>query len=131
MDREKEIEVGELSEKLGQIFYLLVQHNSKIRSLCLSFSDKITNKDDATVFAEILLQELVYSINLSESFIPSFLITDDKSQKTNGSVLTVKVNFPVLVEDFVRTLCHELAYYYVMMGLMANEKYERKVERKV
>jgi len=113
-EREQEyVDIIEVSEKLGRLFYLLTQKSQQVRKVIAGFPSELS-KEYAELLTERLLYELVKAMGLGAEYIPPF----DFGKEYVEGWLILDVEFPIEKDKYVELLCREVAWYYVVEGLL-------------
>ncbi|MEM2696106.1 MAG: hypothetical protein QXU09_04130 [Thermoproteota archaeon] len=113
---EKEhVDIIEVSEKLGRLFYLLTQKSPQVRVIISGFPSELS-KEYAELLTERLLYEFVKAMGLGTEYIPPF----EFGKEYIEGWLILDVGFPIERDKYVELLCKELGWYYVLEGLLSS-----------
>lgn len=113
MEEQDYVDIIELSEKLGKLFYLLTQKSPHVRAIISGFPSELS-KEYAELLTERLLYEFVKAMDLGTEYIPPF----EFGKEYIEGWLIINVEFPIERDRYVELLCKEVGWYYVIEGLL-------------
>lgn len=109
------VDIIEVSEKLGKLFYFLTQKSPQVKVIISGFPSELS-KMHAELLTERLLYEFVKAMGLGTEYIPPF----DFGKEYIEGWLILDVGFPIEKDKYVELLCREVGWYYVVGGFLSN-----------